>query len=167
MVDTRTLHGLDGTLAALKSLPAEIVSKRGGPVKSALRKGSKVVQQEWQARVQDIINTENRDGEPSKTTGLLKKSIINTRHPRPHEIGANEAYTVRIKGRRFYPATRGKRVTASRVGRYLEIGTERRPPIPWAVPGYFASREKALTVTVDELNKGIARVIAKLSKGRS
>ena len=32
------LQGVDGVLATLQSLPAEVVSKRGGPVKAALRK---------------------------------------------------------------------------------------------------------------------------------
>lgn len=43
MADTKTLHGLDDVLDTPKSLPPEIASKRGGPVKSALRKGGVVV----------------------------------------------------------------------------------------------------------------------------
>lgn len=166
MADTQTLRGLDDVLAKLKSLPPEIVSRRGGPVKSALRKGGNVVRDEWRSQVQRIVDTPNADDLPSKSIGLLKKSIIATRHPRPHEFQANEAYTVRIKGKQFYPPVRGERVSAGQVGKLLEIGTERRAAMPWATPGYMASRQRALDTVVTELSKGVQRVIRKLERGR-
>ncbi|UXC34782.1 hypothetical protein [Cupriavidus gilardii] len=165
MADTSTLHGLDDVLRKLQSLPPEIVSKRGGPVKSGLRKGATVVRDEWRAQVQRIIDAPNKDEIPSKSTGLLQKSIIATRNPRPQQLGANEAYRVRIKSA-TYPATFGKNVTAYGVGRMLEVGTERRAPMPWAVPGFMASREQALNTVVTEINRAIQRVIRKMEKAR-
>lgn len=164
MNDTKTLKGLDNVLRQLQNLPPEIVSKRGGPVKSGLRKGALVVRDEWKRRIQAIIDTPNKGGVPSKSTGLLKQSIIATRNSKPHLLGANEAYRVRIKGKVRYPRSRGKNVTPYGVGSMLERGTERRPPMPWATPGYFASRDAALAVAVDEMNKRIAAVIRKMRR---
>ena len=40
------LQGTEGVLATLRSLPPELVSKRGGPVKTALRKGAQVIRKQ-------------------------------------------------------------------------------------------------------------------------
>lgn len=166
MADTQTLHGLDGVLAKLKALPPEIVSKRGGPVKTALRKGALVIQKEWQAQIRRIIDDPNAGGLPGESTGLLHKSIQVKRNSRPKEVGANEAYQVKIKARQRYPnaSTADGPVTAAKVGRLLEVGTERRAPMPWATPGYFAKRQAALDTVVSELGKGIAAVIRKMER---
>jgi len=37
------LEGLQGVLETLKALPSELVSRNGGPVRSALRKGALVI----------------------------------------------------------------------------------------------------------------------------
>ena len=39
-------RGIDEALALLKSLPPEVVSKSGGPVKTALRAGARVLQRD-------------------------------------------------------------------------------------------------------------------------
>ena len=39
------VSGIDGVLDTLKSLPAEVVSKRGGPVKLALAKGARLLRE--------------------------------------------------------------------------------------------------------------------------
>jgi hypothetical protein len=49
------LTGLDGVLATLQSLPAEVVSKRGGPVKAALRKGALVILKAEKANLQAVM----------------------------------------------------------------------------------------------------------------
>ncbi|VVE49894.1 hypothetical protein [Pandoraea sputorum] len=164
MNDTKTLKGLDNVLRQLQSLPPEIVSKRGGPVKSGLRKGAVVIRDEWKRRVQAIVDAPNKGDVPTKSLGILKESIIATRNSKPHLIGANEAYRVRIKGKVAYPKYRGKNVTPYGVGSMLERGTERRPPMPWATPGYFTTRDAALAAAVDEMNKRIAAVIRKMRR---
>lgn len=156
MADTQTLHGLDDVLRKLKSLPPEIVSKRGGPVKSALRKGGKVIQQAAIANLEANANPE--DG--YQNSGLLAKSVALGRDPRPQKSGANERYRIFVR-RKTYPD--GTKTIAT--ARYLEFGTERQQPKPWLTPAFMATKDKALATVVDELNKGINRIIRKLSRG--
>jgi len=163
MTDTRTLHGLDDVLAKLKALPPEIVSKRGGPVLQALRKGAKVVQNEWKANIRNVVTNPAAAGYASTKT--LEKSVVVVRSKNPQGKGANEAVTVLItRGKKgVYPDRDGLKAIAT--GRYLEFGTEHQKAEPWATPGYMSSREKALSTVVDELGKGIEKAIAKVSKG--
>lgn len=166
MADTRTLHGLDGTLAALKSLPEEIVSKRGGPVKTALRKGAVVIQKEAQRQVRAIVRKPDPDHYVS--TDLLAQSIAVRRDPNPQRSGANERYRVLIsRSKKYvYPETLREKhqIKTIMTARYLEFGTEQRAPTPWMAPAFFAAREQALSTVVYELNQGIDRVIRRLSK---
>jgi HK97 gp10 family phage protein len=164
MADTQTLKGLDDVLDKLKKLPPEIVSKNGGPVKTALRKGAMVIVNEWKAQVQRVIDEPNADGQPTDSTGLLKSSIGATRDSKPQRHRAAERYIVRARNKK-YPATKGgKTVTTAQVARLLEYGTEKMQAKPWATPGYMASRQRALNTVVSELNAGIDRVIKKLSR---
>ena len=155
-VDSQALHGVDDLLAKLKSLPPEIVSKRGGPVKSALRKGGVVIQRAARAQLAQITVRPDADGYVS--TGTLAQSVVVRRDPRPQRAGANERYRVLI-ARRKYPD--GTRTVAT--GRYLEFGTEQRPPTPWMTPAYFGARQEALDTVVTELERSIQRIIRRLS----
>ena len=165
MADTQTIHGLDDVLAKLKALPPEIVSKRGGPVRKALRKGAMVIVNEWKAQVQRVIDEPNVNAEPEQSTGLLKSSIGATLDSKPQRHGANERYVVRPRNRK-YPNTGKHVVTTAQVARLLEYGTEKMAAHPWAVPGYMASRQRALDTVVRELNLGIDLIVKKLSKQR-
>lgn len=155
-VDSQTLHGVDDLLSKLKSLPPEIVSKRGGPVKSALRKGGLVIQKAAQAELAAIVQKPDEDGYVS--TGTLSKAVVVRRDPRPQQSGANERYRVLI-ARRRYPD--GTRTVAT--ARYLEFGTEYRPPTPFMTPAYFRTRQEALDVVVSDLSKSTDRIVKKLS----
>ena len=158
MADTQTLRGLDDVLRKLKALPPAIVSKRGGPVRKALRKGAVVVQKEWQSQIRQIVEQPDPSGYVS--TGTLEKNVQVSLDSKPGRSKANEAYRVKIK-RKTYPD--GTKTIAT--ARYLEFGTEDRPATPFATPGYFASRQKALDTIVTELNRGIDAIIKKLSRG--
>ncbi len=48
------ISGIDGVLALLQQLPAEVVSKKGGPVKAALRKGARVILAAAQANLKMV-----------------------------------------------------------------------------------------------------------------
>lgn len=159
MADTRTLHGLDDVLAKLKALPPEIASKRGGPVKAALRKGAVVIQKEAQANVRRV--TQNTEGAGYASTKTLEKAIVVRRDPNPQRSGANERYRVLISRKKY----EGRDTKAVATGRYLEIGTEHQKAEPWMTPAYMSSREKALSTVEQELIKGVNRAIAKVSKG--
>lgn len=155
--EVMTIRGLEGVLDTLKQLPPEIVSRRGGPVKSALRKAALVIRKEAQANVRKIVLEPNVDGLPSDSTGLLEKSIIASRNPRP--VGANEQYLVRVKRKR-YPGQ--PKVGTQKVGYLLEYGTERRRAMPWIRPA-MSKAPQAVQVFTDEIKRGIARVVKKLA----
>ena len=77
MVEVK-VTGIDGVLDALKALPPEIVSKRGGPVKSALRKAAQVIRKQAIANLDSVTQDVSVDGE-LYSTGLLKKNVVVTR----------------------------------------------------------------------------------------
>jgi hypothetical protein len=70
------IEGLDAVVRTLNSLPAELVSKRGGPVRTALQKAAKRIQQDEQANLQRIIDTPNVGEEASESSGLLRDNIV-------------------------------------------------------------------------------------------
>lgn len=164
-VDTQTLHGVDDLLAKLKSLPPEIVSKRGGPVKSGLRKGAVVIQRAAQAKIRAIVQGPDDDGYVS--TDLLAQSVAVRRDANPQRAGANERYRVLIsRSKKFtYPSTIGseREVKTIMTARWLEFGTEKRPPTPWMTPAFFESRQDALDTTVKEIERGVERIVKRLS----
>lgn len=152
------ITGLDGVLDTLKALPAEVVSKRGGPVKSALRKGSLVILR--QAKLNLARSTESL-GEDDTSTGLLQKNLVATRgKPPPGENG--ERYLIRVKRKKYI--RRGATVTTQQTAEWLEYGTEKQPAEPWLRPAFNATAQQAITTTVTELRKGIDRIVNKLAK---
>lgn len=164
--ETIRITGLEQTLKLLESLPSEIVSKRGGPVKKALRRAAVVFQKEWRANLQRILDEPNKgDWPPYVSTGIQKKSIIVSRDPRPESHGANERYLVRVR-RAKYPA-RGKeqkQATAGMVAAFLEYGTEQFPAKAPMRKAFDAKKQQAVETFVSECNKDIERVIRKLEK---
>lgn len=159
-VDTQTLHGVDDLLAKLKSLPPEIVSKRGGPVKSGLRKGAVVIQRAAQAKIRAIVQGPDKDGYVS--TDTLAKSVAVRRDKNPGRAGANERYRVIISRSKQF-TYRDNLTKAIMTARWLEYGNEKRPPTPWLTPAFFEARQDALDTTVKEIERGVERIVKKLS----
>ena len=96
-----TLTGVDHIIDLLRSLPAEVVSKRGGPVKLALAKGARLIRDEAKRNLQQAI-AENGD----ESTGLLLDNVVASRGKAIH--GSNgERYLVRVR-RKSYPDRTGK-----------------------------------------------------------
>lgn len=128
MADTRTLRGLDDVMSKLRALPAEVVSKNGGPVKSALRKGGVVIQKAAQENIRRVVSNTVAAGYTS--TKVLEKSIVVRRDPNPQRSGASERYRVMIaRGRKYEGRTnKGKPLTAIMTGRWLEFGDEHQLP---------------------------------------
>ncbi|MFC0677524.1 HK97-gp10 family putative phage morphogenesis protein [Lysobacter korlensis] len=160
MADTQTLRGLDDVLSKLRALPPEIVSKRGGVVKSALRKGGKVIADAAVRNINAITTRPETEEGGYVSTGILAKSVAVSRDPKPQQAGANERYRVHLR-KRTYPD--GTRTIAT--GRYLEFGTAKRAPTPWLQPAYMETRQQALETVASELGKGIDRAIKKMSRG--
>jgi HK97 gp10 family phage protein len=157
------LQGLDGVLEMLKSMPGEVVSKRGGPALSALKKGAKVIQLQEKANLRAVI-ANTTDGEKSESTGLLEKNVVVSRGKAPND-GNGERVLVRIR-RKTYPRKSGKAVTTLKTANLLEYGSSQQPAEPWIRPAFAAKAEEAIRTVERELPKAIERIATKLAKGR-
>lgn len=159
------LKGLDGVLETLKQLPPEVVSKRGGPVKTALRKGAVVILKQAKANLQ-VVTANATASEKKESTGLLMANVVATRgKPPPGENG--ERYLVRVR-RKGYPRKGGGSVSTQKTGSWLEYGTSEQPAEPWLRPAAESKAEEAIRTVEVELVKGIDRVVKKLaSQNRS
>lgn len=158
------IQGLDGVLRKLQALPKEVTQKRGGPVRSSLRKGAHVIRKQAQANVRQIVATPNKGGQ-DESTGTLEKSIRVIRG-KPHKTLNGERMFVLVPRRRRYPISKRtpSGINVALVGRMLEYGTTKRRPMPWMGPAFHAKKMEAVTTIVRELNKGIDRIVKKLER---
>lgn len=147
------ISGLDNVLNMLKQLPAEVVSKKGGPVRAAMRKGAVVLRDQARANVRAIVAEPNADGRPSQSTGALEKAITARRSPPPG--GVNGEYFV------VGPT---KRSGVGYYARFLEYGTSRMRARFWLRSAFASRRDEAVRVVQAELLQGIERVTQKLLK---
>lgn len=162
------IEGLEGVTKTLRELPAEVVSKNGGPVRAALRKGAVIIQKQAMANVQGIIDAPNVDGK-FVSTGLAKKSI-RIKRVRPLNRQKGEAFIVSVKsqsytGRRIRRKGRKEsELKTNDVLFMLEAGTERRRAMPWMRPAFESKKGEALQVFVTELPRAIDSAVKKLAK---
>lgn len=161
-VSTVKIIGLEGVMKTLRELPPELVSKRGGPVRAALRKASKLFVDQMKANVQAITDEVNIDGH-SYSTGFLQKNIVTTRDSRHQFRG--ERYIVRVR-RKTYPrkSANAKSVNTKYVGALLESGTEKRAPMPWVRPAFDAKRDQILPLFVSEMRRQLNVIERKLAR---
>jgi HK97 gp10 family phage protein len=155
--------GLDGVLDMLKKLPPEVVSKRGGPVKAALRKGALVIQAEEKKNLLAVI-ARTDDQIERQATGLLLDNIIVSRGKQP--IGTKgERYLIRVK-RKVYPRNNneGGDTTTLKTARLLEYGSSKQPPRPWIRPAAASKAQEAVDVTSQELVRRINAIVRKLAR---
>ena len=156
---TLSLSGLDGVLRTLQELPAEVVSKNGGPVKIALKRGAQVILRE--AALNLARSTEALGTDDYETTGLLLSALVATRGKAPSG-GNGERYLVRVKKLKYNrpgPET-NTRATAS----WLEYGSEKQPAEPWLRPAFASSAPQAIQTIEKELLSAIQRVVRKLAR---
>jgi hypothetical protein len=156
------IRGLDGVLETLKSLPPEIVSKRGGPVRAALRKGAVVIFKAAKANLEQSLANE-----PRYSTGLLLKNLVVTRGKAPTS-GNGERYLVRVR-RVVYPGKRGrsgggKATTTVASAQLLEYGSEKQQAEPWLRPAFESRAREAIDTVERELLRSIARIVKKLAQ---
>jgi len=167
------ITGIDDVLASLKALPPEVVSKRGGPVRKALRKAAVVIQKEAKANVRKIVAEPNKDGKPTKSTGALEKSIVVTRGKYLGGI-KGERYLVWLGSYKQAYANTKRNVRKRRVGleyevelpnfygRLLEYGTSKMRPHPWMRPAAISKKTEAINTATRELVKEINKIKKKL-----
>lgn len=160
--ETVTITGLDDIVRRLKALGPE-ASKRGGPVRIAVRKGAVVIQKEAQANIDKIVSDPNIG--PDVSSGLLSKSYKPVRAKAPQRY-KGETYFLLIPKRTRYPISprTPSGIGVSTVGQMLEYGTSKRRAMPWARPAFHAKKSEAVEVMRDETLKGIERLERKLSK---
>jgi HK97 gp10 family phage protein len=154
------LQGLNGVLETLKSLPSEVVSRRGGPVKTALRKAARVIHKEAQQNLDRVTSNQTDSGE-QLSTGLLKKNFIVSRGKPPFD-SKGERYLVRVR-RKSYPRN-GKTVTTLATANLLEYGSSKQQAEPWLRPAFAAKAETAILTARTELLKEIDKVTKKLAQ---
>ncbi len=154
------LQGLNGVLETLKSLPPEIVSKRGGPVKSALRKGALVIFKQAKANLEKSVSNASEDGK-RYSTGLLLQNLVVTRGKEP--IGTKgERYLVRVRRKSYN--RKGKRFTTLASANLLEYGSSKQNPEPWLRPAFASKAMQSISTIERELIKNIDRVVKKLAQ---
>ena len=150
-------------LRRLKALGPE-ASKRGGPVRAAVRKAAVVIQKEAQANVRRIIADPNKGG-GDVSTGMMEKSIKPMRAKAPQKYNGETFFVTVARSARYPVSTK----TPSGIGvktsaQMLEYGTSKRQPMPWMRPAFHSKKDEAVKVMTDELVKGIAKLEKKLSK---
>lgn len=150
------LSGMEGVLATLRQLPAEVVSKRGGPVKLALAKGARLIRDEARKNAERAI-AEGGD----RSVGLLVPNIISSRGKAPIG-GKGERYLVRVK-RKTYPDRSGKPVTTLQTANLLEYGSSHQPATPWLRPAVMLKGQQAVDVITQDLARRLDLTVKKLA----
>jgi HK97 gp10 family phage protein len=153
------LEGLNGVLETLKSLPPELVSKRGGPVKAALRKAARVIHKQAMANLERVTSNQTESGE-KLSTGLLKKNLVVSRGKPPYG-SKGERYLVRVR-RKSYPR-KGKTTTTLATANLLEYGSSQQTAEPWLRPAFHMKAREAIHTAETELLKQIDKVVKKLA----
>ena len=148
--------GLREMMETLERLPANVVSKKGGPAKLALKRGAWVLRDEVKQRLSAMVN----DAGNNDTTGLLESSVIASRGKKPTNV-RGERYLVRFK-RKMYPKSdnRGK-VSTIKTAQLFEYGSEHQVPSPFIRPAFHAKAQQAIYVVRDELMKRIDKLVKK------
>ena len=157
MKTTLNFTGLDELMDTLNRLPENVVSKRGGPVKLALKKGAKLIRDAEVQRLQALLNEQGNND----TTGLLIKNIIASRGKKPAN-SRGERYVVRIK-RRMYPskANQKERVSTIKTAQIFEYGSEHQPARSFIRTAFLDTAEKAINVIRDDLTSRIQKLVRK------
>lgn len=159
MADAFKITGLDGVLDTLRSLPPEVVSKRGGPVKTALRKAAVVIYKQADSNLATVTANATDEGEQA-STGFLRQNLVVTRGKAPSS-GKGERYLVRVRRKGYQ--REGQAVSTLKTAQILEYGSEKQPAEPWLRPAFASRKQEAVDTAETELIKAIDRVVKKLA----
>ncbi|WP_372353489.1 hypothetical protein ACDH63_12785 [Xanthomonas axonopodis pv. maculifoliigardeniae] len=151
------LQGIDGVLGVLQSLPAEVVSKRGGPVKLALAKGARALRDKARQNLQRSIDIRGSD-----STGTTVKAVVASRGKAPTGM-KGERQLVRVKQKTFANA-HGERTSTRMTANLLEYGSAHQPATPWLRPSVATEAPKVIDVITADLNARIQEAVKKLAK---
>lgn len=150
------ITGVEGVIATLRSLPSEVVSKRGGPVKLALAKGARFLRDKEKLALQAQIKA----GDDSESTGLLMENIIASRGKAPTS-GKGERYLVRVK-RKMYPGRKGEQVSTLKSAQLKEYGSEKQTAAPFIRNTAAAYAQQTVNIITSDLDRRIQLLVTKL-----
>jgi len=158
------IEGLNGLLATLKSLPPEVVSKRGGIVRAALRKGAMVIVKEARSNFRRSVAIIGKTGE-NYSTGFTEKQIVAKRRAPP--VGVNGErfvitvnYVVHPNGNK---KRRGRAFRANDAAFLMEYGTVNQQALPWLRPAFASKGEQAMQVASDDLRKRLDKIVKQMA----
>ena len=148
--------GLRDMMETLERLPQNVVSKKGGPAKLALKKGAYVLRDEVKQRYKTLVN----DAGNNDSTGLLEKNIIASRGKKPTNV-RGERYLVRVK-RKMYPKrdNRGA-VSTLKSAQLFEYGSEHQNASPFIRPAFQSKAQEAIYAVRDDLLRRIEKLVKK------
>lgn len=159
MAELQYVKGLEGLLDTLKSLPPEIVSKGGGPVRVSARKASQVFQKAYQENIRAIVDEPNKDGSTPDNSGSWEKAVIvSRRKPRPGFKG--EIFSTRLK--RGAKAPSGESV--NKYAGVNEFGDETHSALAPMRKAFETSKDQALSTFVTEMDKRVEAAAKKTKK---
>jgi hypothetical protein len=159
------IQGLDGALEALKSLPPEVVSKNGGPVRMALRKAATMLAKQAQANFVSAVAQAGKSGitDSSGFTAAQIKAKRGRKMPsgvRGERQLVTARYVLHPSGNKF----RNRPVRANDIAFLMEHGSSKQPATPWLRPAYESKRGEAVAIVQRELPLAIQRVVKRLAK---
>jgi hypothetical protein len=157
------ISGLDNVLKTLKSLPPEVVSKRGGVVRQSLATGMKAIQKEARKNLVRATSTSGKTG-VSYGTGLTAKNVIYKRKKMPNgERGERLIMTVAYKRHPLFTTEYKKRpIKFNDIAFMLEYGTVKQQAEPWLRPAFLAKRQEAYDKVQTDLLKRIDKITNRL-----
>jgi HK97 gp10 family phage protein len=150
------IKGVEGVIATLSSLPAEVVSKRGGPVKLALAKGARKLRDYAKRNLRAAIA---QNGE--RSTGELEKRVISSRGKAPFG-GKGERYLVRVKKRDYINAD-GVKTNPLMTANLLEWGSSHQPATPWLRPAVQEHGTEVIDIVTADLLRRLDQTVRKLA----
>jgi HK97 gp10 family phage protein len=154
------LSGVDGVLAALQALPPEAVSKNGGVVRKALRKGALVIVRQARTNFGAAVQQVGKSG-ITDTSGFTEKQIVAKRGKYKYK-GERQVVTVRGVQHPNGNTFRGRPLQANDIAFLMEAGTSKQPATPWLRPAFAAKAQEAIATITTELPKEIGKVARKL-----
>lgn len=156
------LTGLSGVLDTLKSLPPELVSKRGGPVLAALRKGAKLFRDQAKTNFRSAVALPGKTG-ITDTTGFTEKQIISKRARMPSGMkGERVVVTVRPKPHPNGHKYRKRTIRANDIAFIMESGSDNQGATPWLRPAFDAKSDAALRTIERELVQRVEKIVKRL-----
>lgn len=151
------LHGVEGIISTLRSLPPEVVSKRGGPVKLALAKGARFLRD----RARENLRQSIAEGPTTRSTGELEKRIIASRGKAPTGT-KGERYLVRVKKRDYINAD-GFKTSPLMTANLMEYGSAHQPARPWLRPAVQQHGQEVVNIVIQDLSKRLDNIVKKLA----